>query len=234
MSGGAAKRTPCHAARRRLLAGLALLPLAGCTKAQEPAQKQREFAPKAKGSRTGLVELITLDPAIRTDIRYATPHNFTGHILYKQPRAFLQAVAAQALLRVLARLKPQGFGLTIYDGYRPFSVTRYMWQVTPKAKRGYVANPKRGSRHNRGCAVDLTLHDLKTGRMAAMPSAYDEFSPRAHQAYLGASPTAIANRAVLRDAMQAEGYYAASNEWWHFDYKDWADYPILDVPFEAL
>ena len=109
-----------------------------------------------------------------------------------------------------------------------------MWDVTPRKNRNYVANPKQGSRHNRGCAVDLTLHDLKTGKPVAMPSAYDEFSPRAHLDFTDASAQALRNRTTLVDLMQAHGFFAMSNEWWHFDYQDWKMYPILDIPFEGL
>jgi zinc D-Ala-D-Ala dipeptidase len=223
--------------RRAVVAGIVVAPLIGCVR-EEP-ERATPSHPNADAAAhayppTGLVELVKLDPDIRLDIRYATPRNFTGKILYKQPRAFLQAAAAQALLRVHHALKAQGYGLTIYDAYRPLSVTKYMWKITPPSKRNYVANPKKGSRHNRGCAVDLTLHDLKTGMQVDMPSPYDDFSIRAHQGFMDASPAAIANRERLLNAMQAEGFYAMSNEWWHFDFKDWQSYPIMDLPFEQL
>ncbi len=181
-----------------------------------------------------LVELITLDPAFKLDIRYATANNFTGRILYPQARALLRKEAAQALLAALTELKAAGYGLLIYDGYRPFRITKLMWDVTPRAKRNYVANPKDGSRHNRGCAVDLTLYDLKSGQPMLMPSGYDEFSARAHHDFMDAPPEAIANRTLLRDTMQAHGFYAMGNEWWHYDFKDWKRYPLLDVDFEDL
>jgi zinc D-Ala-D-Ala dipeptidase len=223
--------------RRAALCGLMLLPINGCARekrGQEASETPQGVAPQRQKLDSGLVELVTLDPDIRLDIRYATPQNFTGKILYKQARAFLQPVAAQALLRAHLRLKNAGFGLTIFDAYRPLAITKYMWRITPPDKRNYVANPKKGSRHNRGCAVDLTLYDLKTGKQVEMPSPYDDFSARAHQGFMDASATAIANRERLLNAMQAEGFYAMSNEWWHFDYKDWADYPIMDVAFDRL
>jgi D-alanyl-D-alanine dipeptidase len=216
------------------LGGLALLPLWGCS---PPAPQPRRTAPiegAAPGTAHDLVELIKLDPAFKLDIRYATPNNFTGRVLYPQVRAFLRKEAAQALLAALIELKAAGYGLLIYDGYRPFRITQLMWDVTPRAKRNYVANPKDGSRHNRGCAVDLTLYELKTGQPLLMPSGYDEFSPRAHHDFMGAPPEAIANRTLLRETMQAHGFYAMSNEWWHYDFMDWKQYPLLDVGFEDL
>jgi zinc D-Ala-D-Ala dipeptidase len=221
--------------RRAVCSGIMLTPLLGCSSEKSvPPPKAANTIMETVKPTSGLIELVKMDPAIRLDIRYATPNNFTGKTLYKQPRAFLQAAAADALLIALRQVKAQGFGLTVFDGYRPLAITQYMWDVTPPAKRDYVANPKRGSRHNRGCAVDLTLHDLKTGRQVEMPSPYDDFSTRAHQDFMDAPPATIANRATLRDAMMAAGFLAASNEWWHFDFKDWENYPIMDVPFESL
>jgi D-alanyl-D-alanine dipeptidase len=110
-----------------------------------------------------LVELIKLDPTIRLDIRYATRNNFLGKAVYKQPRAFLQRPAAEALARVNQSLRKRGYGLVVFDGYRPWAVTKVFWDVTPVDKKIFVADPSKGSRHNRGCAVDLSLFDLKTG-----------------------------------------------------------------------
>lgn len=220
-----------------MLGGILLSPLAACERAPEkPRSKPPSDAlpPPVAASATGLVELIKLDPTIKLDIHYATAENFTGRVLYPQARVFLQEVAANALVAVHRSLRAQGYGLTIFDGYRPAHVTQLMWDVTPRSKRDYVANPKDGSRHNRGCAVDVTLHDLKTGRQVEMPSAYDDFSARAHQDYMGGSAEATANRARLREAMQAHGFYAMSNEWWHFDHKDWREYPVLNVEFAEI
>jgi zinc D-Ala-D-Ala dipeptidase len=182
----------------------------------------------------GLVELIKRDPSIRLDLRYATTNNFTGRVLYGQARAFLQLVAADALVRAHRRAQADGLGLTIFDAYRPWAVTKALWDATAPAQRDYVANPAKGSRHNRGCAVDLTLHDRATGVLLEMPSAFDHFGQRAHRDYAGATPAATSNRARLAGYMEAEGFIGLSNEWWHFDYRDWADYPVLDVAFEAL
>ena len=181
-----------------------------------------------------LVELVRLDPSIRLDIRYATTHNFMGRVLYPQARAFLQRPAAAALAQVQAELKPLGYGLLVFDGYRPWRITKQMWDQTPAAKKEFVADPRKGSRHNRGCAVDLSLCDLRTGREIEMPGAYDEMSPRSYVAYAGGTLTQREARDLLRRIMEAHGFTVLPAEWWHFDYKDWKVYPIQDMPFEKL
>ncbi len=181
-----------------------------------------------------LVELTRLDPTIQLDVRYATADNFLGEPCYTQPRAFLQRPAAEALVRVHHSLKAQGYGLRVHDAYRPWYVTRMFYEATPAAMRQFVANPSSGSRHNRGSAVDLTLYDLETGRAVAMPSVYDEFSPRAYPDYPGGTALARWHRELLRQAMQAQGFAVYDFEWWHFDHGDWRHYPILNTRFEDL
>lgn len=181
-----------------------------------------------------LVELTSLDPTIKLDIRYATPHNLAGRPVYDEPRAYLQRPAAEALVRAHRALKADGYGVLVFDGYRPWRVTKLFWDVTPPEKREFVADPAQGSKHNRGCAVDLSLYDLKTGREVEMPSAYDEMSPRAYPDYAAGSPDARARRDLLRRAMEREGFTVEPNEWWHFNYKDWQQYPILDIPFGEI
>lgn len=181
-----------------------------------------------------LVEVAPLDPTIRLDVRYATPHNFVHKAVYAEPRVFLQRSAAEALVRVSARLKPQGYSLLLFDGYRPWSVTRLFWESTRGAQRLFVADPREGSRHNRGCAVDLSLYDLKTGREVAMPSDYDEMTERAYPAYEGGAAAAREHRDLLRAAMEAEGFSVHPREWWHYDYALWREYAILDLPFSEL
>jgi D-alanyl-D-alanine dipeptidase len=205
----------------------ALVFLLAATAAAQPAE-QGEFLA------TDLVELIKLDLTIRLDIRYATTNNFAGQKVYTQARAFLQRPAAEALVRVHRKLDSQGLGLLVFDGYRPWSVTQIFWDITPPEKRNFVANPRSGSKHNRGCAVDLTLYDRKTGKALPMPSEYDEFSDRAYVAYEGGTEQERRNRELLRRAMEAEGFAVVSHEWWHFDYKDWRKYRIENVPFEQL
>jgi D-alanyl-D-alanine dipeptidase len=182
-----------------------------------------------------LVELSKYDSTIKLDIRYATANNFLGTPVYSQARAFLQRPAAEALVRVSQALEAQGYGLLVHDGYRPWYVTKIFWDATPDDKKKiFVADPAEGSRHNRGCAVDLTLYDLKTGKEVAMPSLYDEMSERAYSEYAGATPEQKEHRAILRAAMEKEGFTVLPEEWWHFDYKDWKEYPILNVKFEDI
>jgi D-alanyl-D-alanine dipeptidase len=108
------------------------------------------------------------------------------------------------------------------------------WEATPDDKKIFVADPKEGSKHNRGCAVDLTLYGLKTGQAVEMPSGYDEMSPRAYADYSGGTTEQREHRAILRQAMEKEGFTVYPQEWWHFDYKDWKRYPIMNVRFEEL
>ncbi|HTO73283.1 MAG TPA: serine hydrolase [Gemmatimonadales bacterium] len=181
-----------------------------------------------------LVELTTLDSTIHLDIRYATTRNFMGAAFYSQARAFMQRPAAEALVRAAAVLRRQGFGLLIHDAYRPWYVTKMFWDATPPAQHVFVASPKNGSRHNRGAAVDLTLYSLADGKPVTMPSTYDEFSPRAYADYPGGTSLERWHREVLRRAMEAEGFVVYTAEWWHFDYKDWRQYPVLNLTFEQL
>ncbi|HEY0004856.1 MAG TPA: M15 family metallopeptidase [Pyrinomonadaceae bacterium] len=181
-----------------------------------------------------LVELVQLDSTLRLDIRYATKNNFLGRPVYKQARAFLQRPAAEALLRVHRALREKGYGLVIFDGYRPWSVTKAFWDATPEDKKEFVADPRKGSRHNRGCAVDLTMYDLRTGQEVRMPSEYDEMTERSHINYQCATPEAKRLREILRAAMEAEGFNVYEPEWWHYDYRDWKEYPILNIGFKEI
>ena len=221
--------------RRAVIAGFATLPLLGCDAQTAKVKRETHTKPDQPTVRAGLIELTDSDPTIRLDIRYATTNNFTGRKLYSQPRAFLVVPAAQALLNAHRAAQLQGFGLTIYDAYRPWRVTKKLWDATPPGpKRNYVANPKRGSKHNRGCAVDLTLHHLADSAQVAMPSGYDEFTLRAHRIFVDAPAEALKHRDLLERLMEEAGFRGASNEWWHFDFVGWEDYPVLDVPFEEL
>jgi zinc D-Ala-D-Ala dipeptidase len=211
-----------------LLALPCLLSGRQATAVQGPPREAGEFL------KADLVEPVTLDPTIHLDIRYATADNLVGRPVYTQARAFLQRPAAEALARVNAALKKDGYGLLVFDGYRPWAVTKIFWDVTPPEKREFVADPDKGSKHNRGCAVDLSLYSLATGREVPMPSAYDEMSPRAYPAYTGGAAAEREARDRLRRAMEAEGFAVETNEWWHFNYRDWARYPILDVAFEDI
>jgi len=195
----------------------------------------RATPPKEEGKRAAdLAELVKLDSGIKLDIRYATSNNFLSTPVYTQARAFMQRPAAEALVRVHKKLRPLGYGLIIHDAYRPWYVTKVFWDATPADKHIFVANPAEGSRHNRGCAVDLSLYDLKTGKEVEMPSVYDEMTERAYSNYSGGTDEQRQRRKILRDAMESEGFTVNPTEWWHFDYKDWAAYPILNTPFERL
>ncbi len=181
-----------------------------------------------------LVELTILEPTIKLDIGYATRNNFLGTPLYSQARAFMQRPAAEALVRVQHALAREGYGLLVHDAYRPWYVTKIFWDATPVDKHQFVADPATGSRHNRGCAVDLTLYDLKTGRAVEMPSLYDEMSGRAYPNYSGGDTQARARRDLLRRYMEADGFSVYEYEWWHFDYHDWKSYAMQNKRFEEL
>jgi zinc D-Ala-D-Ala dipeptidase len=230
------------------LCGLLLLLQAGL--AQEtsfritplhPVEELREKVIKMKPPREegsfrepDLVELVKLDPTIKLDVRYATANNFLGTPVYTQARAFLQRPAAEALVRAAHELEAHGYGVIIFDGYRPWYVTKIFWDATPADKKIFVADPAAGSKHNRGCAVDLSLYDLATGREVKMPSGYDEMTERAYANYAGGTAEERAHRALLRQAMVKQGFEVNPTEWWHFDYKDWKQYPILNLKFEDL
>jgi D-alanyl-D-alanine dipeptidase len=196
--------------------------------AAQPPAETGEFL------KSDLVELTKLDPTIRLDIRYATTNNLFGTVFYSEPRAFMQRPAAEALVRVNSKLKPKGYGLLVHDAYRPWYVTKVFWDATPADKKLFVADPSKGSRHNRGCAVDITLYDLKTGKPVEMVSTYDETTDRAYPNYPGGTSLQRWHRDLLRAAMEAEGFTVYEAEWWHFDYKDWQKYPIQNVPFNQI
>ena len=214
---------------------LASLTVGAQTQTQSPREPNQQ-PPKEAGTfrRPDLVELVRLDKTIRLDIRYATPNNFTGRAVYRQPRAFLQRPAAEALVRVNRALRKQGYGLVVFDGYRPWSVTKLFWDITPEDKKEFVADPAKGSRHNRGCAVDLTLFELRTGRQVSMPGEYDEMSERSHINYAGGEPEQRRLRDLLRASMEAEGFTVYEPEWWHYDFRDWREYPIINLAFNEI
>ncbi|MBY0232091.1 MAG: serine hydrolase [Gemmataceae bacterium] len=194
------------------------------------AQLRKEAKAATPPDEPGVVfrdaDLVDLDPAIKRDIRYATADNFLGEAIYEKPMARLQKPAAEALLRVHKSLAKRGLGLTVFDGYRPWWVTHVFWHATPRELRVFVADPRTGSRHNRGCAVDLTLHDLKTGKPVEMPGGYDEMSDRSYPPYPGGTSRQRYWRELLRSAMEAEGFSVYEAEWWHFDYRDWRKYRV--------
>jgi D-alanyl-D-alanine dipeptidase len=177
-----------------------------------------------------LVDLSTL--GIPLDIRYATPDNFMKKTLYPVAKAWLRAPAARALAAVQAELAPQGIGIKVFDAYRPYRVTEAMWE--PIRNPDYVADPAKGSRHNRGAAVDLTLIDLATGKELPMPTGYDDFTERAAHAFTDLPADALANRALLREVMTKHGFEPLPSEWWHFDFSGWQRFELMDVPLDAV
>jgi zinc D-Ala-D-Ala dipeptidase len=178
-----------------------------------------------------LVDIRTVNRNIRLDIRYATRNNFLKRKLYPIAKCALRASVAQRLSKVQTDLEKIGLGLKVYDCYRPFSVTKQMWEVLPDPN--YVANPARGSRHNRGAAVDLTLVD-RAGKELEMPTPFDDFTLKAHRNYSGGSARSRKNRQVLEDAMQKHGFVGITTEWWHFDSEDWQKFAILDVSLGTI
>ena len=194
------------------------------------------IAPKEEGEflHSELVELSSLDKTIRYDIRYASKNNFMQAQFYSLPKAFLQRPAAEALVRAHRWLKQRGYGLLIHDAYRPWYVTKMFWDGTPVDKKIFVADPAKGSRHNRGCAVDLTLYDLKTLKPIEMTGGYDEMSERSYPSYAGGTSLQRWHRELLRKAMEMQGFTVFEWEWWHFDYKDWKQYAIGTQTFEEI
>lgn len=208
-------------------------------RADPAALRRRALAatpPVETGQRlpSDLVDVTTIDPGIKLDIWYAGPDNFMGIPLYERPAAYLQRPAAEAVGRAHRALAAKGYGLLIHDAYRPWYVTWMFWEATPPEDHAFVADPAEGSRHNRGCAVDLTLYDLKTGKAVEMPGRYDEFSTRSYADFVGGTTAQRARRAILRQAMEAQGFTVYPEEWWHFDFNDWRRYPIGTKTFTEL
>jgi len=199
-----------------------------CNCAPKPPQEKGNFRD------SDLVELIKLDSTFQLDIRYATNRNFVGKPVYKEARAFLQRPAAEALVTVNKEFKKLGYKLLIFDAYRPWRVTKLFWDMTPADKKKFVANPKNGSRHNRGCAIDLSLYNISTNKEVQMTGDYDEMTERSYPNYTGGLPEQRIMRDLLRSKMEAHGFKVYKYEWWHFDYKDWQKYRILDIPFKDI
>jgi len=179
-----------------------------------------------------LIEIKKLIPDIKLEIRYAGKNNFAKQAVYKQARAFARLPVAEALKNVQNDLKKFGFGLKIFDGYRPYSVTVKFFEIA--SDKSFVANPKDGSRHNRGCAIDLTLIDLKTRKELKMPTPYDSFAAEAASDFKDLPTNVIQNRELLRLTMEKYGFRVLNNEWWHFDFIGWKNYELMDIPFEDL
>jgi D-alanyl-D-alanine dipeptidase len=183
----------------------------------------------ARHSPPEFIDILTLDDSIVVNIRYATANNFTGKVLYPVNRCLLRPKVARRLVQVQSALRSTGKTLKIWDCYRPLDIQRKLWEIVPDPR--YVADPAKGSRHNRGAAVDLTLID-ETGQNVEMPTDYDDFSKKAHRNYAGASPAAKWNRSLLEAAMKKEGFSGLRTEWWHFDAEGWAAFPIANTSLQ--
>jgi len=180
-----------------------------------------------------LVDLAEFDPRLKLDIRYASTGNFSGQAIYPEACAWLQRPAAEALRRAHDLARAEGFGFLVFDAYRPWHITRQFWEQFP-AYHDFFANPATGSVHNRGCAVDLSLFHLDGGMEAEMPSAYDEFTECAYPDYTGGTQQQRELRDRLQAWMEAEEFSVHPHEWWHYNFRDWQRYPVLDVEFADL
>ena len=179
-----------------------------------------------------LVEIKKLVPNIVLDIRYATRNNFMHKAMYKLAKAYARLPVAKALKEVEDELNKQGLGLKIFDAYRPYAVTVSFYELVKDTV--FVASPRRGSRHNRGCAIDLTIINLKTGQDLDMPTPFDSFSVKAADNYPNLSKAKIANREMLKAVMEAHGFKINKSEWWHYDYNGYSNFPVMDIAFEEL
>lgn len=179
-----------------------------------------------------VVDIQSINSNIVLDIRYATTNNFIKEQLYPVAKCALRKEVAQKLSKVQKDLEEIGLGLKVFDCYRPLSVTKKMWEVLPDSR--YVANPARGSRHNRGAAVDVSLVDLKTGIELEMPTDYDDFSQKAWRDYDGNKPQVKKNSDLLASMMKKHGFEPLITEWWHFDAEGWEKFSILDVSLNEI
>lgn len=185
-----------------------------------------------KNPNNQLVEITKAIPDIKLDIRYATKNNFMKQVMYGQAKAFARKPVVESLKKVQGELSKKGLGLKIFDGYRPYAITVAFYKKA--SDKNFVANPKQGSKHNRGCAVDLTLINLKTGKEIAMPTPYDSFSAAAAANYPNVSPEVKKNRDFFIAIMRKYKLNVLENEWWHYDFQGWQNYALMDIPFEKL
>ena len=179
-----------------------------------------------------LVEIKDYIPGIALDIRYATTNNFMHRRMYQQARAFARLPVVLALKEVEADLKTKGLGIKIYDAYRPYAITVKFYEQARDTN--FVADPRKGSKHNRGCAIDMGLIDLKTGKDLDMPTGFDSFSKKASANYPDLPKKEIVNRELLKSVMAMHGFHVIPTEWWHYDFNGWSQYPILDIPFPEI
>jgi zinc D-Ala-D-Ala dipeptidase len=179
-----------------------------------------------------LIDLEKFIPGIVLDIRYATTNNFTGEKIYTLPKAYARKPVAEAVKKAQAELAKQGLGIKIFDAYRPYSATVKFYEVYKDTT--YVASPYKGSRHNRGCAIDMTIINLKTGKELPMPTEYDSFKKEAWPSTPVKDPVIRKNRQLIIDVMQKYGFKVNGSEWWHFDFIGWSKFEVMDIDFEEL
>lgn len=183
-------------------------------------------------SQKELIDLEKFIPGIVLDIRYATTNNFTKEKIYNLAKAYARKPVAQSLKKIQAELNKKGLGIKIFDGYRPYAATVKFYEVYPDTN--FVASPYRGSRHNRGCALDLTLIDLKTKKELTMPTPYDTFVKEARPTYPITDEEVKKNRTQLITVMEKHGFKVNASEWWHFDFIGYKNFEVLDISFEEL
>lgn len=171
-----------------------------------------------------LVDIQSFIPQIQVDLKYATPDNFTGQVVYDFNECLVLKEVAMNLCQVQEELEAQGLGLKIWDGYRPVAAQWKFWELVPDER--YVSDPRKGGRHTRGTAVDITLI-TKDGKELLMPSAFDDFSEKAHRNYMDTSDEAIRNRELLQLVMEKHGFIGFPCEWWHFDLVGWENHPPI-------
>lgn len=194
---------------------------------------QAYAATVARDSNQRMVAVKDYLSPVLTDWYYESKQNFTGQVLYQNPEVLVRLPVAKALAQVQVALKQRGLSLLFYDAYRPYAVTEKMWEIVPDER--YAANPAKGSGHNRGIAVDITLADLATGKPLPMPTRFDDFSERAHHDYMQLDSAVIANRQLLRNVMQQNGFTALSSEWWHYSFTAASShFPVLNLSFKAF
>ncbi len=186
----------------------------------------------ADDSSKTLVDIEKYIPGIKLDIRYATKNNFTGEKVYTLPKAFVRLPVAAELKQVQNELKENGLELKIFDAYRPYNATVLFYEIYHDTN--YVASVWTGSRHNRGCAVDLTIINSVTGDELAMPTPYDDFTEKAHPDYADLPEDVLQNRTLLINIMEKHGFKVINSEWWHFDFSDWKNFELMNIGFEEL
>lgn len=224
-----------------LFCSFLLLGIAGCT----PLPKVVPQKPTTIASLSEIRQIISADsnqallslksrlPNLITDWKYASYNNFTHQILYQHPEAYLRRQPALALQKVNKELNTIGLGIILFDAYRPYKVTRKMWAIVPDER--YAANPAKGSGHNRGAAVDLTLYDLQTGKTLNMGTDFDHFSDTAHHDFISLPEQVLKNRQLLKQTMMKHGFLPLSTEWWHYSWPDAAkNFALMDLSFKQL